>query len=99
MMTARTLARFGNAAALALAVAVFCGAGSAEARPDPNDEYIIVSGGPSLIEWEQYRKEAHRHDILPEAKNDLKSFFHGCFYFFGQKDIILAKIGAPFGVP
>lgn len=62
MMTARTLARFGKAAALCLAVAVFCGVDSTEARPDPNDEYIIVSGGPSLIEWEQYRKEAHRHD-------------------------------------
>lgn len=25
-------------------------------------EYIIVSGGPSLLEWEQYRRESHRHD-------------------------------------
>ncbi|NLT69451.1 MAG: hypothetical protein GXX91_01990 [Verrucomicrobiaceae bacterium] len=29
---------------------------------DPNDEYIIVSGGPALLYWEGYRREAHRHD-------------------------------------
>ena len=33
-----------------------------QAALDPNDEYIIVSGGPALRYWENYRKEAHRHD-------------------------------------
>jgi len=37
-------------------------AGMAAAAPDPTDEFIIVSGGPSLQEWEQYRQEGHRHD-------------------------------------
>ncbi len=34
----------------------------AEAALDPNDEYIIVSGGPALRYWENYRREEHRHD-------------------------------------
>jgi len=34
----------------------------AEAALDPDDEYIIVSGGPSLVSQESYRREAHRHD-------------------------------------
>ncbi len=29
---------------------------------DPNDEYILVSGGPALLYWEGYRREEHRHD-------------------------------------
>lgn len=29
---------------------------------NPNDEYIIISGGPALQYWEGYRREAHRHD-------------------------------------
>jgi len=29
---------------------------------DPNDEYILVSGGPALLYWESYRREEHRHD-------------------------------------
>ena len=33
-----------------------------EAALNPNDEYIIVSGGPALQYWEGYRREAHRHD-------------------------------------
>lgn len=37
-------------------------AGESEAALDPNDEYIIISGGPALRYWEDYRKEAHRHD-------------------------------------
>lgn len=32
------------------------------AAPNPNDEFIIVTGGPSLMEWEQFRREEHRHD-------------------------------------
>ncbi|MCP5550232.1 MAG: hypothetical protein H7A53_05000 [Akkermansiaceae bacterium] len=36
--------------------------GRAAQGPDPSDEYIIVTGGPSLKEWEQFRREAHRHD-------------------------------------
>lgn len=35
---------------------------TAGAALDPNDEYIIVSGGPSLMAHESYRREAHRHD-------------------------------------
>lgn len=34
----------------------------AEAALNPNDEYIIVSGGPSLVSLESYRREEHRHD-------------------------------------
>lgn len=33
-----------------------------QAALDPNDEYIIVSGGPALKYWENYRREEHRHD-------------------------------------
>lgn len=33
-----------------------------EAALDPNDEYILISGGPALPSWEGYRREAHRHD-------------------------------------
>ena len=40
-----------------MAVATLAGA-----APKITDEYIIVSGGPSLLEWEKYRKEGHRHD-------------------------------------
>lgn len=29
---------------------------------DPNDEYIILSGGPALLSWEGYRREEHQHD-------------------------------------
>lgn len=32
------------------------------AAPNSNDEFIIVTGGPSLMEWEQFRREEHRHD-------------------------------------
>ncbi len=35
---------------------------SAQSKIDLSGEYIIVSGGPALKEWEQYRKENHRHD-------------------------------------
>jgi len=35
---------------------------SAAAALNPNDEYIIISGGPALQYWEGYRREAHRHD-------------------------------------
>jgi hypothetical protein len=34
----------------------------AAAALNPNDEYILVSGGPSLVSLEAYRREAHRHD-------------------------------------
>ncbi len=54
----RTLAGIGIAAALS--GVLFPQA--VEAEPDPRDEYIIVSGGPSLLEWEKYREEKHRHD-------------------------------------
>ncbi|MEO0414935.1 MAG: hypothetical protein AAF226_08290 [Verrucomicrobiota bacterium] len=29
---------------------------------NPNDEYIIVSGGPALLEWEKLRRPDHQHD-------------------------------------
>ena len=29
---------------------------------NPNDEYIIVSGGPALKKWEVFRRTNHRHD-------------------------------------
>ncbi len=35
---------------------------SALAALNPNDEYIIISGGPALQSLEAYRREAHRHD-------------------------------------
>ncbi len=35
---------------------------SADAKLDPTDEYIIISGGPALLKWEGFRREAHRHD-------------------------------------
>lgn len=36
--------------------------GANAAQPDPNDEYVIVSGGPALLSWENYRAENQRHD-------------------------------------
>lgn len=47
-----------------LGIALFMAAapGPVEAALNPNDEYIIVSGGPSLNTWESYRREEHRHD-------------------------------------
>lgn len=38
------------------------GALPSRAALDLNDEYIIVSGGPSLLEWENFRRPEHRHD-------------------------------------
>ncbi len=55
---------FSQAATIALLVLVAPWA--AEARkdklPDPRDEYIIVTGGPALEKWEQYRVKTQRHD-------------------------------------
>lgn len=39
-----------------------CWVPKAEAALDPNDEYILISGGPALRAWEDYRREQHRHD-------------------------------------
>lgn len=36
--------------------------GTAEAALNPNDEYIIVSGGPSLLSQESFRRKNHQHD-------------------------------------
>lgn len=51
---------------LVLAALVFAGSflapKSATGALNPNDEYIIISGGPALLYWEGYRREAHRHD-------------------------------------
>lgn len=49
---------------IALFVSLFTGLATekAAAALDPNDEYILVSGGPSLVSLEAYRREAHRHD-------------------------------------
>lgn len=35
---------------------------AALAKIDRSREYIIVSGGPALREWEKYRRETHQHD-------------------------------------
>jgi len=43
-------------------LALFPFAEKASAALDPKDEYIIVSGGPALRYWENYRREKHRHD-------------------------------------
>jgi hypothetical protein len=52
-----------NQALWALAATLLGGAmPAALAEPDPRDEYIIVTGGPSLMEWEQFRSEGQRHD-------------------------------------
>ena len=48
---------------IALALLATCFQPStAKAKLDPNDEYILLVGGPSLLEWENYRREEHRHD-------------------------------------
>jgi len=47
-------------ALLVLACVALTEAGAAP--PDPNDEYILVSGGPSLVSWENYRAANQRHD-------------------------------------
>ncbi len=44
-----------------LCASVFAAA-RAEAALNPNDEYLIVSGGPSLLSHESYRRPGHRHD-------------------------------------
>ena len=35
--------------------------GAAQASPEPQKEYIILSGGPSLIEWEKFKMVPHDH--------------------------------------
>ena len=48
-----------------LALLLFAGVAVSDshaAPPNPNDEYIIVSGGPSLLSWENYRAANQRHD-------------------------------------
>ena len=48
---------------IALALLATCFQPStAKAKLDPNDEYILLVGGPSLLEWENFRREEHRHD-------------------------------------
>jgi hypothetical protein len=47
---------------LLLLVSAWLAAAIDAGAADYPDEYIIVSGGPSLLEWEQYRREGHRHD-------------------------------------
>ncbi len=42
--------------------AVWVAPENAGAALNPNDEYIIISGGPALQYWEGYRRETHRHD-------------------------------------
>jgi len=47
----------------ALLAAILCiAAPGADAALDPDDEYILVSGGPALRAWENYRQESHQHD-------------------------------------
>ena len=46
-----------------LGIAFFAFFEKAEAqRLNPNDEYIIISGGPALLKWENFRRDDHRHD-------------------------------------
>ncbi len=49
-----------------LGLILFClsqfGTERASAALNPNDEYIIISGGPALLNWEQHRRPNHRHD-------------------------------------
>ena len=48
---------------IALALLATCFQPStAEAKLDPTDEYILLVGGPSLLQWENFRREEHRHD-------------------------------------
>lgn len=51
-----------GAACTALLLAGWSGAFTQRAEASPAGEYIILSGGPSLNEWEQYRRENQRHD-------------------------------------
>ncbi len=47
------------------AIALVIGLGAiqdSDAALDPNDEYILVSGGPALRAWENYRRAEHQHD-------------------------------------
>jgi len=50
------------AALTLLAVATVAVTDADAAPPNPNDEYIIVSGGPALLSWENYRATNQRHD-------------------------------------
>ncbi|MEM7699514.1 MAG: hypothetical protein AAF236_14040 [Verrucomicrobiota bacterium] len=43
-------------------IGFFALGGEAKAALNPNDEYILVSGGPALRKWEDLRREAHQHD-------------------------------------
>ncbi len=51
---------------LMLVLAAVLGLGQAVSHAqgglNPNDEYIILSGGPALIKWEKLRREEHQHD-------------------------------------
>lgn len=57
---------FINSQTILIALVVLVAPWSLEARkdklPDPQDEYIIVAGGPTLERWEQYRIKDQRHD-------------------------------------
>lgn len=61
-LTRRCFTRFLRTGLVALVMI-----GAWQARPvgaalNPNDEYIIISGGTALLAWENYRREEHRHD-------------------------------------
>ena len=49
--------------ALVLTLLIFCcvGASAARAQQTYKPEYIVVTGGPSLIEWEKFKRIPHDH--------------------------------------
>ena len=60
----RNLTTIWLTAAMGLAFFLFSAetASAAKKGLNPNDEYIIVSGGTSLHKWENFRRASHRHD-------------------------------------
>jgi len=57
---------FTNSPTILIALVALVAPWPLEARedklPDPNDEYIIITGGPALERWEQYRLKDQQHD-------------------------------------
>ncbi|HEV3409975.1 MAG TPA: hypothetical protein VG095_06760 [Chthoniobacterales bacterium] len=46
---------------LSLLLLVVAAAVPSQAAPNPNHEYIILVGGPSLMMWEKYKAQPHDH--------------------------------------
>jgi hypothetical protein len=56
----RAFFRFLPSPVLFLCLAVI-GIGSAQAQQSYKPEYIVITGGPSLIEWEKFKRVPHDH--------------------------------------